>query len=83
MLENIDGCKANPENSSTAKASKHIPSGFSMSSVSSFRSKEKNHDVYKGKDYMKRFCRFLRKHEIKIILKRKQEVINKRAAEII
>ena len=54
-----------------------------MSSVSSFRSKEKNHDVYKGKDYMKRFCRFLRKHEIKIILKKKQEVINKRAAEII
>ena len=54
-----------------------------MSSVSSFRSKEKNDDVYKGKDYMKMFCRFLRKHEIKIILKRKQEVINKRAAEII
>ena len=54
-----------------------------MSSVSSFRSKEKNHDVYKGKDYMKMFCRFLRKHEIKIILNRKQEVINKRAAETI
>ena len=32
---------------------------------------------------MKMFCRFLRKHEIKIILKRKREVSNKRAAETI
>ena len=25
LMENIDGCKNNPENSSTSKVSKHIP----------------------------------------------------------
>ena len=35
IIEKIDGCKNNPENSSTAKVSKHIPSGFSISTISS------------------------------------------------
>ena len=46
----IDGGKNNPENSSTSKVSEHIPSGFSMSTISSFRSIENKHDVYRGKD---------------------------------
>ena len=29
-VEKTDGCKNNPENSSTTKVSEHIPSGFSM-----------------------------------------------------
>ena len=28
LIEKIDGCKNNPENSSTTKVSEHIPSGF-------------------------------------------------------
>ena len=44
-MEKIDGCKNNPENLSTAKISEHIPSSFSMSTISSFRSIENNHDV--------------------------------------
>ena len=44
-IEKIDGCKNNPENSSTTKASKHISSGFSMSSISSFRRIENKRDV--------------------------------------
>ena len=40
LIEKTDGCKSNPENSSTTKVSKHIPSGFSMSTISSFRGKE-------------------------------------------
>ena len=40
IIEKIDGCKNNPENSSTAKVSEHIPSGFSMSTISSFTSIE-------------------------------------------
>ena len=40
MTEKIDGCKNNPENSSTTEISKHIPSGFSMPAISSFRSIE-------------------------------------------
>ena len=85
IIEKIDGCKNNPENSSTTKVSKHIPSGFSMSTISSFRSIENKHDVYRGKDCMKKFCEFLREHAIKIInfKKKKNEIINKRAAGII
>ena len=83
IIRKIDGCKNNPENSSTSKVSEHIPSGFSISTISSFRGIENKHDVYRGKDCMKKFCEFLREHAMKIlILKRKNEVINKRAAGI-
>ena len=37
----IDGCKNNPENSSTTKVREHI----SMSTISLFRSIENKHDV--------------------------------------
>ena len=37
FIEKINGCKNNPENSSTTKVSGHIPSGFSMSTISSFQ----------------------------------------------
>ena len=55
MIEKIGGCKNNPENSSTTKVSKHIPSGFSISTISSFRSTENTHDVYRDKNCIKRF----------------------------
>ena len=54
-IEKIDGCTNNPENSSTTKVTKHIPSGFSTSTISLFRSTENKHDVYRGKDCMKMF----------------------------
>ena len=44
IIEKIDGCENNPENSSTAKVSKHIPSGFLMPTIASFRSIENKHD---------------------------------------
>ena len=53
----IDGCKNNPENSYTTKISEHIPSGVSMSTISSFRSIENKDDVYRGKDCTKSFVR--------------------------
>ena len=46
IIEKTDGCKNNPENSSTLKVSEHIPSGFSMSTISSFKSIENKHDMY-------------------------------------
>ena len=36
LIEKIDGCKNNLENSSNAKADEQIPSGSSMSTISSF-----------------------------------------------
>ena len=74
IIEKIDGCKNNPENSSTTKVSEHIPSGFSMSTISSFRSIENKHDVYKVKIVWKSFLEFLREHAIKIINFKKKKV---------
>ena len=58
--------KINPENSSTTKVGEHIP-GFSMSTLSSFRSKENKYDIYRGTDWMNKSCEFLREHGMKII----------------
>ena len=55
IIKKTDGCKNNPENSSTSKVGEHIPSGFSMSTISFFRSIENTHDMYRGKDSMKKF----------------------------
>ena len=65
IIEKIEGCKNNLENSS--KASKHISSSFSMFTIPSFRSIENKHDAYRRKDCMKKFCESLTEHKIKII----------------
>ena len=54
-IEKIDKCRNNPKNSCTIKVVKHIPSGFSMSAISSCESIQNTHDVYRGKVCMKKF----------------------------
>ena len=66
-IEEIDGSKNNSANSSATKVSEHVPSGFSMSTISSFRSTENKHDVYRSKDCMKKVCESLREHTMNII----------------
>ena len=46
LIEKTFGYKNNPENSFTVKVGEHIQSGFSISTVSSFKSIENKHDVY-------------------------------------
>ena len=74
IIEKIDGRKNNPEYSSTTKVSEHIPSGFSMSTISSFRSIENMHDVYRGRDCIKKFRAFSREHAMKIINFKKKKM---------
>ena len=50
------------------KVSEHISSGFSMSIISSFKSNENKHDVFRGKDCMEKFCESFRGHAMRIIL---------------
>ena len=86
LIGEIDRCKNNHENSLTTKVGQHISPGFSMSTILSIKSIENKHDVYRGKDCMKKFCESLRDHAMKIIIFfffLKKEVINKRAAGII
>ena len=68
LIEKTDGCENNPENWSTTKVGEYIPLCFSMSTTSSFKITEIKHDVYRGKDWMKKFCESLREHTIKIII---------------
>ena len=55
LIEKIDWCKNNPENLCKLEVSKHIQSGLSMSTISSFKRIENKHDVYRGKDYIKKW----------------------------
>ena len=73
-------CKNNPENLSTTKLTEHIPSDFSMSTLSSFRRIENIHDAHRSKDCMKKFCEFLREHVMKIInfKKKKMKLLTKK-----
>ena len=54
FIEKIDSCKNNTENSSKKTVAKLIPSIFSMLIISSFYS------IGKGKDCIKKFCKYLR-----------------------
>ena len=40
LIEKTDECKNNLENSSTTKVGKHIPSGFSISTIPSIEKKK-------------------------------------------
>ena len=49
------------------KVGKHISSDFLKSTISSFKSIENKHDVYRGETCMKEFCESLREHAMKIL----------------
>ena len=55
LIKKIDECKNKPENLATTKLSAHVPSGFSMSTMSSFKNIENKYYEYKGKDCIKEF----------------------------
>ena len=55
LLKKIDGCANNPELSSTTKIAKHIPCGYSMSTIWAFDEIENKHRLYRRKDCMKKF----------------------------
>ena len=57
----------------TTKVGEYISSSFSMSTISSFKSIENKHDVYRSKDWMEKCSESLREHEMEIInLKKKK-----------
>ena len=67
LLKKMDTCYNNPNESSTTEINKHTPSGYSLFTHCSFDRSKNKLDYYRGKDYMKKFCKDLRKHAIKII----------------
>ena len=59
IIWKTDECKNNPEKLSTAKVSKHIPSGFSIFTLS-FRSIENKYDVYRRTEVKVAWKRFVK-----------------------
>ena len=67
LLEKIETCYNNPENSSKTKKNKQTPSGYSLFTHCSFDVLENKLDYYRGEDSMKKFCKDLKEHVTKII----------------
>ena len=51
----INGWKNNLKKPSTARVIEHVPLGFSMFTISSFKGIENKHDIYRVKSFMKKF----------------------------
>ena len=67
LLEKMNSCHNNTENSSTTKINKHTPSGYSLITHCSFDTTKDKLHYYRGKNCMKNFCLDLREHATKII----------------
>ena len=57
LLEKIDTCHNNLENSSTTKLHKHTASGYSLFTHCSFDATKNEYDYYRGRDCMKHFSK--------------------------
>ena len=64
----------NTEKTFATKVRKHIPVGFSMFPMSSFKDKEKKHHVYKGEYCIKKFSECLRTHLMHIVNSKKRNL---------
>ena len=75
LLKKIDMCQNNPDLSSTTKINQHIPSGYSICTSCSFDKSNNKLSYYRGEDCMRRFCKDLKDHAIKIIDCKKKDLI--------
>ena len=64
------------------KVIKHIPSGLSMSKISSFKDIENKHDVFSGKGYHKKICESLREHAIDFKKKKMKLLTNEQQVNL-
>ena len=75
LLEKMSTCINNPNESSTTKINKHIPSVYSIFTSCSFDESKNKLNYYKGDDCMKKFCEDLREHATEIINYEKKNII--------
>ena len=71
LLEKMSTCHNNPKKSSTTKIKKHI-----LFTHYSLDATKNNLDCYRGYDCMKKFCKDLQEHTMKIINYEKNNTIN-------
>ena len=75
LIKKINGCAKNPESSSTKKLGAHIPCGYSLSTIWAFDNIENKHTLYRGEDFMKKFCTSLREHVTNVINFEKKKLL--------
>ena len=75
LLEKMSTCQNNPNESSTTEINKHAPSGYSLFIHFSFDKAKNKLDYYRLKDSMKKFCKDLREHAMRIINYEKKKMI--------
>ena len=75
LLEKMSTCINNPNQSSTTKINKHVPSGCSIFTYSSFDESKNKLNYYRKDDCMSKFCKDLREHITKIINYEKKKMI--------
>ena len=68
-------CINNPNESSTTEINKHTPSGYSIFTSFSFYESKNKINYYRGDDCMKKFCKDLREHAMKIINYEKKRMV--------
>ena len=67
LLEKMHSCQNNPEKSYTEEKTKPTPSDYSLFTNCSFDAPKNKLDFYSDKDCMKRFCKGLKDHTMKMI----------------
>ena len=75
LLKKIDTSQNNPDLSSTTKINQHIPSEYSVYTSCLFDKSNNKLSYYRGEDCMRRFCKYLTDHAIKIIDCKKKDMI--------
>ena len=75
LLEKMSVCQNNLNESSTTAINKHAPSGYSLFTHCSFDQSRNKLNHYRGKDCMKKFCKDLREHAMRIINDEKKKMI--------
>ena len=68
-------CINNPNESSTTEINKHTPSGYSIFTSCSFDESKNKLNYYRGDDCMKKFCKDLKEHSMKIINYEKKRIV--------
>ena len=68
-------CINNPNESSTTEINKYTPSGYSIFTSCSFDESKTKLNYYRGDDCMKKFCKDLKEHAMKIINYEKKRIV--------
>ena len=75
LIEKIDACDNNPEQSFTTKINKHEACGFSIVAKSSLTDIREKNTCYRGEDCMEEYCKKLREWVMKIVNYEMKEMI--------